>query len=389
MSEVMSIPLEQVSVKPATKVVRERKAPLPGLTGIRTFLALGIMLFHFTPPNLGLLKPIVECGFTYISFFLLISGFILAYNYGDRAETLDKKDFYLARLARLYPVYLLSLLVSLHMLYEEWHFQTHLHFFEGLIATPFLLQGWSPTLSTFWNTVAWTLSTEAMLYLAFPFLIAGRWWPKSARKLILCFVLFWLSELVLPTVYLLTNPDGLAHIDRYSYGFWLRALKYTPIPYLPIFLAGITLGKIHGAVRLSDRARMWMSMVAVVAVVAVFYLALPRVPYVMLHGGVVTPVFATLILGLCGRHWISAILSTRPIELLGEASFCLYLLHFNAWITLHLLDIPHRLHADAIDPWFSYVVIVGFAYLAFRFVERPSRRYLLARWLHRKPHSMK
>src|SRR5882762_3710870 len=118
MSEVMSIPLEQARAQPATKVVRERKAPLPGLTGIRTFLALGIMLFHFTPPNLGLLKPIVECGFTYISFFLLISGFILAYNYGDRAETLDKKDFYLARPAPLYSALSLHVAVPLELVHE-------------------------------------------------------------------------------------------------------------------------------------------------------------------------------------------------------------------------------------------------------------------------------
>ena len=53
----------------------ERKPPLPGLTGVRTFLALGIMLFHFTPPHATYIRPVIEAGFTYISFFLLISGY--------------------------------------------------------------------------------------------------------------------------------------------------------------------------------------------------------------------------------------------------------------------------------------------------------------------------
>ena len=90
----------------------ERKPPLPGLTGVRTFLALGIMFFHFTPPHATYVRPVIEAGFTYISFFLLISGFVLAYNYAHRADTLKPGKFYAARLSRLYPVYLLSLIVS-------------------------------------------------------------------------------------------------------------------------------------------------------------------------------------------------------------------------------------------------------------------------------------
>jgi len=34
-----------------------RKPQLPALTGVRTLLAVNIMLFHFTPPHLQLLYP--------------------------------------------------------------------------------------------------------------------------------------------------------------------------------------------------------------------------------------------------------------------------------------------------------------------------------------------
>ncbi|ADV83803.1 acyltransferase family protein [Terriglobus saanensis] len=374
--------MPEVPLKPV------RKPPLPGLTGVRTFLALGIMLFHFTPPHIEWIKPVIESGFTYISFFLLISGFILSYNYSERAATLKVREFYLARMARLYPVYLLSLIVSLQMYSQEWHYQTHVHFWEGTILTPLLLQGWNPMLATFWNTVAWTLSTEVMLYLAFPFLNRANWWPKSPSRLIALFFGFWLLELTVPTAYLLINPDGLAHMDRYSYGFWIRAVKYTPIPYVPIFLAGITLGRLHSIVHVSDRVRMWMAVSAAGTVLTIFYTVIEKLPYVMLHGGLLTPIFATLIFGLTGSHWMTRFLSLRPIAILGEASFCLYLLHFNTWILLHLFHVPDRLHLATLDPWLSYVIIIGVAYIAFRFVETPSRRYLLARWVHRKPHPM-
>ncbi len=365
-----------------------RKPPLPGLTGVRTFLAIGIMFFHFTPPLSPLVRPVIEAGFTYISFFLLISGFVLAYNYAHRADTVKPVKFYLARLSRLYPVYLLSLLISLEMLHAEWTMRSAGEFFRGFILTPLLLQGWSPTLATFWNTVAWTLATEVMLYLAFPYIIRMRWWPRDTKRLVLLFIGFWLWEMVLPTVYMLVNPDGLHNIDRYSSGYWLRALKYTPLPFLPIFLAGITLGRLHAVAELSDRVKMWLALGAGLGVLAAFYLLVPHVPYVALHGGLLTPLFATLVLGLTGDHWITRVLGWGPIAAFGRASLCLYLLHFNTWITIHDHHIPERLHVERFDPWISYAFILCWAYAAFVFVEQPAQRWLLKRWVHREPSPM-
>lgn len=363
----------------------ERKPPLPGLTGIRTFLALGIMFFHFTPPHATYIRPIIEAGFTYISFFLLISGFVLAYNYAHRAHTLRPGRFYAARLSRLYPVYLLSLVVSFVMLHGEWLARPRADFFRGLVLTPFLLQGWSPTLATFWNVVAWTLATEAMLYLSFPHIIRLRWWPKDARKLLLLFGAFWLWELVLPSLYILLNPDGLHNIDRYSSAYWLRALKYTPLPFLPIFLAGIALGRFHATVEVSDRAKMWLALGAMLAILFIFYLAVPHLPYVLLHGGLITPLFAMLVFGLTGNHWLTRALSWGPIGAFGRASLCLYLLHFNTWIVLHEFHIPERVHMQQFDPWFSYAIMLAFAYAAFRLVEKPVQNFLLTRYVYKAP----
>jgi len=120
-------------------------------------------------------------------------------------------------------------------------------------------------------------------------------------------------------------------------------------------------------------------------VLLIFYTFVEKLPYVMLHGGLLTPLFAMLIFGLTGTHWISRTLAVRPIELLGEASFCLYLLHFNTWILLHYFHVWETLRLTVLDPWISYVALIFIAYLAFRYVETPSRRYLLSRWLGRAP----
>ncbi len=363
----------------------DRKPPLPGLTGVRTFLALGILFFHYTPPHATYVRPIIEAGFTYIGCFLLISGFVLSYNYAHRANTLKVGRFYAARASRLYPVYLMSLLVSFDMLHAEWLARPHAAFWAGTALTVTLLQGWSPSLATFWNTVAWTLSTEAMLYLTFPFINRATWWPRSRGKLLAIFFVCWGCELLLPVTYMVLNPDGLHQIDRYSSAYWLRLYKYTPLAYVPIFMAGVTLGRLHNVWELRDRTKLWMGLVAGILVLTLFYLAVPHLPYVLLHGGLLTPVFATLIVGLTGSHWLSRAVSWGPIGIFGRASFCLYLLHFNLWNILQDHHVSESLHLQAAEPWFSYVAILLLAYLAYRFVERPVQGYLLTKYVYKTP----
>ena len=158
------------AVSPAAVKANLSRPPLPALTGLRTLLALSIVFFHFTPPHMEILAPIFNNGFVFVGFFFLLSGFILAYNYADRPN-LSKRDFWVARFSRLYPVYLAALVISYQMLASEWGAHSRAEFWQGFLLTPLLLQGWFPNLATFWNTVAWTLSCEFMLYLAFPWLV--------------------------------------------------------------------------------------------------------------------------------------------------------------------------------------------------------------------------
>ncbi len=375
----------ELSSLPALKqaAVSVRRPALPALTGIRTLLAFAIVLFHFTPPHLGILFPFIDNGYVFVSVFFLISGYILTYNYADRAKTLVKREFWLARFSRLYPVYLLVLLFSFRMLQDEWQARSHFEFWQGIVLTPLVLQGWSPSVATFWNTVAWTLSCEVVLYAAFPWLIRAPW-PK--RPLHLVFVLFglWVVGLAPHVAYLLLNPDHLAGpVDRYSSTEIIRFLKYTPLPYVCTFLSGVTLGKLQLALTLTPRQRFQLSAFSLAAVGVFFYAVVLHTPYLLMHGGLMTPLFAALVLGLSGPHSISAVFSWRPLLLVGESSYCLYLIHFNVFQLLHTYHVPERLHLAAFDPWISYVILVLLALAIYRFVETPARRAILRRFSHR------
>jgi peptidoglycan/LPS O-acetylase OafA/YrhL len=362
-----------------------RKPPLPALTGIRTLLALSIVLFHFTPPHLGLLYPFVDNGYIFVGVFFLISGYILTYNYADRAATLNKRNFWVARFARLYPIYLLALIVSLKMLDDEWTARSHAEFWKGIVLTPFLLQGWSPNLATFWNTVAWTLSCEVMLYAAFPWLIRIPW-PKTAARLIALLLVIWFIGMVPHTLYLYLNPEHLTGpVTRYSSTYLIRFLKYTPLPYACTFLVGVLLGKLQHVLSITDRQRFAIAAASVAALLVVFYGFISDLPYLMMHGGLLIPLFAALVIGLSGSNPISTAFASRPLLIVGESSYCLYLLHFNVLILIRKYHLAAHLHLSALDPWFSYAFVVLFSLAAFRFVENPARRAILNRFSTR-PH---
>jgi len=363
-----------VSAQPAGA---PRKPPLPALTGVRTLLAINIMFFHFTPPHMRYLYPVINNSYVFIGFFFLLSGFVLAYNYADRPAPLVKRDFWRARFARLYPVYVLSLAVSFMMLLAEWHARSHGAFLAGVILTPLLLQGWSPMLATFWNTVAWTLSCEVVLYAAFPWLIRLPW-PRSTGRLIALLLGIWVLGLVPHSLYLLLNPDHLAApANRYTSGFWIRSLKYTPLAYVCIFLAGVTLGKLQAGLTLTSRQRTMIAGASLAALFAFFATSVAHAPYILMHGGLLVPLFAALVVGLSGPNIIATVFAWRPLVLLGQCSYCLYLLHFNFINLVRLYHVPERLHIAALDPWITYAAALLLAFAALHLVERPARKAIL------------
>jgi peptidoglycan/LPS O-acetylase OafA/YrhL len=361
----------------AAAVAPARKAKLPALTGLRCFAALNLVFFHFSNPQwFGWFAPVVDNGYTSVSFFLLLSGFVLAYNYADRAGRgqLSTRGFWLARMSRLYPVYLFSLVVSLGMLREEYHTQTPLHFAMGTILTPLLLQGWHPVLATFWNTPAWTMSTEAFFYLIFPFVVC---WKRPARLgwLLALLAALWCAGLVCPALYTWLHPDGELHPDRYTTGTWIRSLKYTPLPHLPSFLFGIVLADLHQRFLPGVRWRLWLGLAGLAGLYAVLYFG-ARLPYVFLHDGLLMPLFGAAILGLSGENPMARFFGFLPFVFIGESSYCLYLLHFNLWNIIHDSGLLQRTGLIQWDPWLSYVLLLGSAMLTLKLVERPGQQWI-------------
>ncbi len=341
------------------------------------------MFFHFTPAVPAFIRPVMDNAYTFVGFFFLISGFILAYNYADR-PTLSLRRFYVARFSRVYPVYFLVLVLSIPFLFEEWKAHTRGDFFAGLLLTPLCLQGWSPKLATFWNTVGWTLPAELMLYLAFPWILRflkTRIYPNATpARLVACVLALWAIGITPHVTYYLTNPDHLTEpATRYTYAYWLRALKYTPPAYLCTFTAGMVLARLHSILDLQPTRRGLTAALGLIALAVFFAVGPTRIPYVLVHGALLLPIFSLILIGLAGPNFLASVFSIKPLVLLGETTFALYLLHFNAMLLIHYYKLPERLHVVRLDPWISFAFIMFLAWLVTFQYERPARNFTLAR----------
>ncbi|MEO6830087.1 MAG: hypothetical protein ABI164_09780, partial [Acidobacteriaceae bacterium] len=160
----------------------------------------------------------------------------------------------------------------------------------------------------------------------------------------------------------------------HAIGWQIRRLL-TPLPHLASFTFGIVLSHLNDRMQLSNRSRFWLALTGIAAISAVMMQG-SRVPFLLMHNGLLSPLFALTILGLAGRHLITRALAIPLFIAIGEASYCLYILHFNLWDWIHRSGILIRLHLVRFDPWISYVILEIAAFAAYRLIERPSRNWL-------------
>jgi peptidoglycan/LPS O-acetylase OafA/YrhL len=363
---------------------------LAALTSARFFAALHVVLFHaFAMKGLawapGWLRRFAGTGFVAVSFFFVLSGFILVYTYAGRP--FDLRQFWCARLARLYPVYLLSLLLTGPFFFyavTQFDFPPYAWIKQHLVAASLLviglLQSWIPGAAMAWNGPAWAVSVEVFFYMLFPLLLAG-FARLSNRGLAIVCIAGWAAALALADAYVLLSPDYF-EADPDQDGFWLNALKFNPLARLPEFLIGMACGfwfrrREHG--RKLATPLVLGGTAAALALTA----ASPIIPYVVMHTGLYAPAFAAIIGGLALAPRWAAFLESRWLVLLGESSYCLYLFHV-LFIGMFVF-LGYRRGSLALCLTLGIVTAVLVAVLLFRYVEEPARRRLRATRLRTAP----
>lgn len=145
------------------------------LTALRFFAAMWVVLFHYWPA-LGLAgAPLaVAKGYLGVELFFILSGFILCHVYRSEVEggRFAYGDFLWARLARIYPLHLATL-VAMGLLAgvataAGFAVDANILSWAALPANLLLLQAWGFAPVAGWNHPSWSISAEWFAYLTFP-----------------------------------------------------------------------------------------------------------------------------------------------------------------------------------------------------------------------------
>jgi peptidoglycan/LPS O-acetylase OafA/YrhL len=180
--------MDRTSAPPTTDAQpRSAGDRLPSLTGLRFFAAMLVVALHsltnrFEPGWNGLhLSPLAGLGYTGVTFFYVLSGFVLTWTW---RPGLRRRTFYGRRFARIYPLHLLTSVAAVVVFLDLLDRGPQLLPF---LSTLVLVQAFIPVQRYFFagNGPSWSLSCEAFFYALLPVLVpvALRLTPQVRRRL--------------------------------------------------------------------------------------------------------------------------------------------------------------------------------------------------------------
>ncbi|MEU6671957.1 acyltransferase [Streptomyces sp. NPDC046727] len=338
---------------------------LPSLTGLRWMAALLVFGLHVN--NFGyfggrggrLMFWGFGAGATGVSFFFVLSGFVLTWSARPHDRALA---FWRRRIARIYPVHLVTLAVAFVMSYTLAH-QARPTAKQAVANTMLLHSWWHPWWQTL-NPVSWSLACEAFFYAAFPLLILvlRRLGARGSTAL---------GGLSAAAVLVLAWTD--------AHHWWTQSIYSFPAARLPEFV----LGAVTARLVLLGRWR-GPGLEASLALAIIGYFLVPQV----------TPGYSATVCTLAGfallipaaavadLHGLPSLWRHRRMVRLGELSFAFYMIHLLVLraATDLLGRKPHfGLLAGAAVTTAAFTVSLALSWALYEGVERPARRLLLRR----------
>ena len=386
---------------------------IPSLTGLRCFAAYSVVLAHAIPflvkyehPPLAL-RLLSQAAGVGMTLFFVLSGFVIFLNYsGSIGTRAGLWNFFVARFARLYPLFFLAVAYDLAMKYAYVQLPT-------LAALPFyatVTQSWFYTIigghtlifQYGWlPQVSWSISTEWMFYFAFPLICGAIALAGSMRTRLFGAIGFSLFAIAMVTLIDL-NGDVVGDFGVRSFGpiaadpqeslqHWLMYFS----PYMRVF--EFALGCLVASIRMrlappssrEERAGVFVTAGALAAILGLhlaFFEWRPEHPYLQILLQIRTnfgfaPAVALLIF-CCSRYrnGITGFFANPWIVLGGEISYSVYLLHFLIIDAFRYEAATITTPASAIAGYLQLAIalaaITGLSLVSWRLIEVPCRRAL-------------
>lgn len=325
---------------------------IDNLTGLRAFAALWVVMLHVRYGDAALafgpLAYTIQKGATGVTVFFALSGFIMAHvhqtDFEPRIGIGQYARFMWLRLARIYPVHLLLLLVYSLGWWGWSDFDNRTSFALNLG----LLQSWGllGIQGLNWNQPSWSISSEWFCYLLFPLLAFGIGQFKKP----------WLAAGILGATALAIYP-------------WFASLNLSlafmasPVQTFLVFLVGYGLRLL--ADRLGWGMRTWNVILYATIVWLVLCLATKSLMY--FNAAAISGLLC-ISLYKAGPH---AVFANRVSIYLGEISYPLYMSHIMTFQYLRM-----RAGSAMLPLWVELSAVILVAVILHHLVETPIRNVM-------------
>lgn len=328
---------------------------------------VGMQQFHASGAHLGLntilsyLTLPIAWGSAGVPIFFVISGYCIHRGtaqklLADPAAPFNTRVFYLRRFARIYPVLLAALLLTLALDTLSLRFTPAIHKINPMDAHAFLvnlfsLQGIAG--KTFGsNGALWTLSIEVQFYVVYPILLAVR------RKLGIKTLLIGVAAVNVVSAVVFERHEIIIFTSywfSWTLGAWIAEAK--------ILAAGENRSMTHGSRSL---------LLIAVVLGALGCLAFKYSQYIAFQ--IWALAFAAYLYQVLDKPARKSV-TVRGFSWLGEFSFSLYVVHFPLFVFLASV-LFHSTLQVAIWPSFGFVLLaVALAFAFYWGVERPAMQW--------------
>ncbi|MDQ0279301.1 peptidoglycan/LPS O-acetylase OafA/YrhL [Arthrobacter silviterrae] len=359
-------------------MTQSRVSTIQALTGIRILAALWVVAEHFGSVLMGLFpgadraSVMINSGYLGVEVFFILSGFIISHNYAERFQNLSfagYKEFIQKRIARLYPVHILTLgaagafVLGASVLHIDLN-SSEKYDTRSFIMNIFMMQSIPPAQA--WNNPAWSISAEFGAYILFPLFIVAVMRVKSKS---------WLLGLSGAAMMLVVV--GMQYLEiKYEFsptgylGIWLRIFGE--------FTAGCFLWRFWKLGCKPSKRYDLLALTGLVGIVAIILWS----NGVGARNFLVLPFIGIVILGCAGAVGpVRVFLSSRFMDFGGRISYSLYMVHFLVlMVGGKILPWTHFVSSNWIIRLIIlltyYVTSLATAVVVYKLVEEPGRKFI-------------
>lgn len=343
---------------------------LNSLTSLRFFFAFAVFLSHLTFVQTDLkwynwLKNVVFFeGYVGVGFFFILSGFVLALNYKHKIidnPHFSYKNFYIARMARIYPLHVLTFMAMIPLVIIQGIFG-----WDKALLNISLLQSYIPVKDYNFsiNNVSWSISTEFFFYLMFPLYVV---WLHKYKGLKYALFIIAIPLLIYFEPYVTGNKDlekGIYYVNPI-----VRSLD---------FIIGILLCDVYNKLKntkisFTKGTIIELSALAIFIVFFTYYNEVVRTFRYNIYYWI--PMILITLSFALQRGFISRLLQNKTLVYLGEVSFGFYMIHMIV-IKYGNYLVPEGNDFIKIGVYFSIALVLSI--LCFEYFEKPLAKKIKA-----------